>query len=144
MNMARKKKNKTFCAAICAVISAFVLIFTNVTSTKNLFTEHLKAHNGVVMEHEHNETHSFAGFHDHEQEDFYTHTHTDADGTTSSHRHHHDHCTTKLTSQVVACLPIVDVELVASSSSFLLNSWMICAPILSTHFREPLRPPILA
>lgn len=125
-----------------AVMAAFVLIFTNVTQAKYFFYDHIKVHNPTYG-HEPSAKHSSDGLHDHEREDAYTHSHTDENGDTHSHKHHHDHCT-KLASPIIACLYASNCEPLTAISSFLLYSWIVFEPILTAHFRELLRPPILA
>lgn len=141
MKVARKIKIQTFCAQIWAVMAIFVLILTNVSSTKYFYYEHMKVHDHTIdME---SAKHSFSGLHDHKKEDSYTHTHTDVDGTTHTHKHHHDHCP-KLASPIIACLYTGHSELMAAISSLLLYNWTIAEPIYITYLRELFRPPILA
>lgn len=137
---AQRKGQETLFATVSVVAAAFVLTFNLTKPMLGEFSQSVDVDINQVHDHGHAVANELNGFHkDHPA---HKHKHTHHDGTTHEHDYHDDHCI-KISSNMIWCLPAHNTQPLAvyflSADYFAMKD-----PICGIHFRELLRPPILA
>lgn len=132
------KNAKTLLAALPAVAVALVLIFNVAMPTwGNISDSNEDTHIGHFNEHDHNFVPK-----NHQDHPSHAHKHTHSDGTTHEHQYHDEHCA-KINSNHIACLQI-SILVPMGIWSFVSSVGTSPNFVMSTHYSEILKPPILA